>query len=134
LRELAAGSLQMQNGDELRVSLRGPAVLLMPRQAVSLSMALHELFTNAMKYGALSNGEGRVTLDWDWTEETPRRLEIRWREQDGPAVTPPSRSGFGSVLLQRSLKGDLNADVTLDFDPAGLVCIIRASLASDPHS
>jgi PAS domain S-box-containing protein len=134
LRELAAGSLQMQRGDELRVSLRGPAVLLMPRQAVSLSMALHELFTNAMKYGALSNGEGRVTLDWDWTEETPRRLEIRWREQDGPAVTPPSRSGFGSVLLQRSLKGDLNADVSLEFNRAGLVCVIYAPLAANPPS
>jgi PAS domain S-box-containing protein len=68
------------------------------------------------------------------TAETPRQLEICWREQGGPAVAPPTRTGFGSVLLQRSLKGDLNADVTLDFDPAGLVCIIRASLAPDPHS
>jgi PAS domain S-box-containing protein len=134
LQELAAGSLQMQDGDEARVLLRGPAVLLTPRQAVSLSMALHELFTNALKYGALSDREGRVTLEWDWTAETPRQLEIRWREQGGPAVAPPTRTGFGSVLLQRSLKGDLNAAVTLDFDPAGLVCIIRASLAPDPHS
>lgn len=128
LRELAAGSLQMQDGDEARVSLQGPAVLLTPRQAVSLSMALHELFTNAMKYGALSNREGHVTLEWEWLDETPPRLELRWQEHGGPAVAPPTRSGFGSLLLQRSLKGDLNAEVTLDFDPEGLVCVIRAPL------
>ncbi len=130
LKELAAGSLQMQDGDEARVSIDGPAVLLTPRQAVSLSMALHELFTNAMKYGALSNREGHVTLEWEWTQETPPQLEIRWHEQGGPRVAPPTRTGFGSVLLQRSLKGDLNAEVTLDYDPAGFVCVIRVPVAA----
>jgi two-component sensor histidine kinase len=83
-----------------------------------------------MKYGALSNRDGRVTLEWEWSAGTPGQLEIRWSEQGGPPVTAPTRTGFGSVLLQRSLKGDLNADVTLEFNPAGLVCVIRAPLGA----
>jgi PAS domain S-box-containing protein len=127
LQELAAGSLQDEN--ESRVSLGGPAVPLNPRQAVAIGLALHELFTNALKYGALTQPEGKVTLEWKWTDESQSRLEIQWREQGGPPVSPPTRSGFGSVLLERSLKGDLNADVSLDFQPSGLVCTIRAPLS-----
>jgi PAS domain S-box-containing protein len=134
LQELAAGSLQVQDENEMRVSLSGPSVPLTPRQAVSIGMALHELFTNALKYGALSRTEGRVTLAWGWTSEVPPRLEIVWREQGGPVVSPPSRGGFGSILLQRSLKGDLNAEVQLDFDPSGLLCTIRAPLAAAAQS
>jgi len=130
LQELADSSLQVRDEDEARVSVRGPPVLLSPRQAVAIGMALHELFTNALKYGALSIPGGKVALAWEWTDETPPRLDILWREQDGPPVSPPSRSGFGSVLLQRSLKGDLNAEVSLDFNPSGLVCSIRAPLAA----
>ncbi len=131
LRELAAGSLHVQDEDqdEMRVALRGPAVLLTPRQAVAVSMALHELLTNAMKHGSLSKAEGKVTLEWAWTDEAQPRLEMHWREEGGPAVSPPTRTGFGSVLLQRSLQGDLNAEVGLNFHPSGLVCSIRAPLA-----
>lgn len=89
-------------------------------------MALHELFTNAVKYGALSNDRGTVTLEWAVNDN--QGLNVLWREQDGPPVAAPTRSGFGSLLLERVLKGDLGADVKLDYQPSGLACSISAGL------
>ena len=91
-------------------------------------MALHELCTNAVKYGALSNDAGRITLDWRRSEDAEARLELVWREHDGPPVSPPKRRGFGSLLLDRTLAHDLNGKVAMEFKPDGLVCSITAPL------
>jgi two-component sensor histidine kinase len=128
LGQLAADTLQAGGPNGERVSLTGPRILLPPRAALAMAMALHELYTNAVKYGALSNDTGRITLEWSRSEDAEPRLELVWREHGGPAVTPPTRRGFGSLLLDRTLAHDLNGKVAMDFKPDGLVCAISAPL------
>lgn len=92
-------------------------------------MALHELSTNAVKYGALSVAAGRVDVSWTVrTTEAGRRLHLDWTETGGPPVRPPRRQGVGSTLLQRVLPMQSNAQVELDFDQAGLRCRIVAPM------
>lgn len=95
----------------------GPLVPLSPRTAEVIGMALHELTTNALKYGALSRPGGKVWLYW---EEDESRFRITWREQGGPRVTPPVSSGFGTTLINHIPARSLKADVTLDYAPDGL--------------
>jgi two-component sensor histidine kinase len=89
-------------------------------------MSLHELATNAAKYGALSSNEGRVELRWVIDGDTGSRLRMIWSERGGPLVKPPSRKGFGTRLIQRGLAAELGGSVSLDYAEAGLVCIIDA--------
>jgi PAS domain S-box-containing protein len=115
-----------------RVTLAGPHVGVPPHAVVSLSLALHELATNALKYGALSTAAGRVELSWRLAEQDgSRRLHLRWAERGGPTVAPPSRKGFGSRLIERSLAADLGGEVRLTFEPTGVVCEIEAELPAD---
>ena len=128
LEQLAADTLHTSGPSGERVSLSGPQILLPPREALAVAMALHELCTNAVKYGALSNDTGRISLEWRETEDAEARLELVWREHGGPPVSPPTRRGFGSLLLDRTLAYDLNGKVTMEFKPDGLVCSITAPL------
>lgn len=98
----------------------GDDVLLPPKAAVAFSMALHELATNAVKYGALSNSDGRVAIDWDLARGSGERLRFSWREEGGPPVRKPARRGFGSIMIEQGLARELNARVTLDWAPEGL--------------
>ena len=92
-------------------------------------MAVHELGTNAVKYGALSNGSGRVEVVWSVLgRASGHRLVLGWRESDGPPVKAPERRGFGSRLIERSLAGDLGGEARLDFAPTGHVCTIETRL------
>lgn len=108
----------------------GPTALLRPRAAVTLGMILHELATNAAKYGALSTPEGNLEVTWA-AQRLPSGepvLNLVWRERGGPAVVPPSRSGFGRILIERGLKHDLGGEARLDFDPVGLTCMLSLPL------
>jgi len=87
-----------------RIEMAGDDVVVNANQALLLAMAVHELATNAVKYGALSNGAGMVHLHWALQEDGGRRLVLNWRESGGPAVTQPSRKGFGSILIERALQ------------------------------
>ncbi len=100
-----------------RVYVSGPDVALTPKQALSLALALHELCTNAVKHGALSNDRGRVVLEWRQNE---KQLELAWREQDGPEVEPPRRKNFGSRLLERIVPQDVRGRASLHFDNVGV--------------
>jgi PAS domain S-box-containing protein len=128
LEQLAADTLHTSGPSGERVTLSGPRILLPPREALALAMALHELCTNAVKYGALSNDTGRITLEWSRSEVPDAQLELVWREHGGPPVSPPTRRGFGSLLLDRTLAHDLNGKVAMEFKPDGLVCSISAPL------
>ena len=108
-----------------RISVDGPATLLKPSATVTLTLALHELATNAAKYGALSNAKGTVAVRW--TVESDK-LELVWEESGGPAVTKPQETGFGTRLLQRAVATDLGATVMIDYDSKGVVCRISAPL------
>ena len=112
-----------------RFAIAGPDVRLAPRAALAIAMALHELATNAAKYGALSNESGRVRLDWRVAAGgSGPALHLTWVEEGGPPVAPPARKGFGSRLIERGLAADLDGDVRLDFRAAGVVCTIEAPL------
>ena len=113
-----------------RFRVTGPAVRLGPRQMLALSMALHELGTNAAKYGALSVATGRVEVAWTTTRNANgRTLRLQWSEYGGPPVLPPTRRGFGSKLIERALKDSLDGEVSLTFEPTGVVCTVLAHLA-----
>lgn len=126
--EIVAGAVNAFGAE--RWEIDGPEVDLAPNTALSLSLALHELATNAAKYGALASPAGKVSVRWS-LEAGPRRLSLVWRERGGPAVTPPTRRGFGSRLIERGLAQDLGGSVALTFEPAGVVCIIEAPLPDD---
>ena len=112
-----------------RVAVQGPAVRLTPKQSLAISMALHELATNAAKYGALSTDRGRVRIEWTVTNgAAPARLHLTWSEQDGPAVRPPEKQGFGSRLISRSLANELSGTAQLEFRPDGVVCLISTPI------
>jgi PAS domain S-box-containing protein len=127
-------SLEMLVADETapyrdergNVRIAGQRIQLNPKSAVSLGMAFHELTTNAAKYGALSTKGGSLEVTWSVT--TDGDLRIRWREFGGPPVQAPQRPGFGRLLLERALHSDLDAEVQLDFAPAGLECTIAFPL------
>jgi PAS domain S-box-containing protein len=109
------------DGRNLRIV--GPEIVLNPSSALTLGMAIHELATNAAKYGALSSKEGVVTVQWQ-EDPTDRALIIDWTERGGPTVIEPTRSGFGRLLLERALASDLRGDVKTTFAPEGLQCRI----------
>jgi two-component sensor histidine kinase len=109
--------------DRTRFAINGAQVMLPSRMALALAMALHELCTNAAKYGAFSRLGGRVAIDWLLVVKgEEKRLRLTWRESGGPPVAPPSRRGFGSRLIERGLARELNGEVRLDYDPGGVVC------------
>ena len=92
-------------------------------------MALHELTTSAVKYGALSVPDGRVTVRCEHLQNAePPGLLIEWREHDGPPVEPPMQRGFGSLLVSDGLAYELDGKVSLEFDPAGVICRIEVPL------
>jgi two-component sensor histidine kinase/PAS domain-containing protein len=109
-----------------QIALDGPALDVSPSQALALSLALHELATNAAKYGALSRPEGRVELRWKVQDD---RLDLSWCETGGPRVMPPSRRGFGSRLIENALCRDLDGQTRLEFAPEGVRCWITVLLA-----
>jgi two-component sensor histidine kinase len=120
----------LNNPKRLRMS--GPKVPLSPRLAVVLSMILHEIATNAAKYGALSNDSGSIALDWEVTEETGKpKLRLVWTEVGGPPVVAPVRRGFGSRLIERSARDQLGGEATVDFLPRGVVYTLTCSLEDE---
>jgi len=133
LREVIERTLAPHAGRGLdRVRLDGPDLWLSPNRALSFALAFHELATNAVKYGALSNDAGRLKIDWRVVQDgTGRRLELIWTEEDGPPVRPPARRGFGSRLIERSLARELGGRATLEFRPEGLTCAVTARLSAD---
>jgi PAS domain S-box-containing protein len=119
------------HGGDGRLTAQGPIVDLEPKTAVALGLAMHELATNAVKYGSLSAPNGRVEVRWTADEGL---LRLTWRELDGPTVAPPTVAppitrGFGARLLEQGLSEELCGTVQLDFRPEGLVCVVEAALA-----
>jgi PAS domain S-box-containing protein len=105
-----------------RLDVSGPDVLLSPKAAEAIGLALHELATNAIKYGALSVPVGQVSISWALDNQGPRssELRLRWVERGGPIVNPPSRKGFGHAVFERSVAKSLDGKVSMEFAPEGL--------------
>jgi two-component system CheB/CheR fusion protein len=118
--------------NDARVRLHGEALTLPPKHALALSMALHELATNAGKYGSLSVPGGQVTVTWaTLTTDQHPWLHLQWTESGGPAVEPPTRRGFGSRLIGDGVPYELGGEVTLEFPRNGVVCTIDVPLNED---
>lgn len=111
-----------------RASFDGPELSLRPAVALALAMALHELATNAVKYGALSNKKGKVSIQWSVSDDPKPCFRLRWLEQGGPPVHVPERRGFGSRLIEYGLARDLGGTVELSFHGGGVECTIEAPL------
>jgi two-component sensor histidine kinase len=130
--ELGAYALP-QAGRKARVRVAGPPVRLAPHGAQAMSMVLHELATNAVKYGALSTPEGIVTIRWKLDDEGTLTLE--WRERGGPPVAgAPPRQGFGSRLLDTTVRRQLGGEFHCDWAPEGLRCTLTAPEVMRPRA
>ena len=118
-----------------RLSIDGPPIEVAPKTAISLALAIHELATNAVKYGALSNASGRVSIGWDTQPgDTGDQFTLIWAEQGGPPVRAPERRGFGTRMIERGLAAELNGSVAIDFEEGGLRCRVTAPLPqTQPH-
>jgi two-component sensor histidine kinase len=109
-------------GGRMRVLIDGPSIMLNPELAQAMAIALHELATNAAKYGALSVGDGSVRVEWSHAAD--RRLVLRWTEVGGPTVKPPTRCGFGANVMEAMVRGHLKGELRLDWRAEGLACEI----------
>lgn len=128
LRDLVGTALEpwrVANGRAERFEIEGDSIRLVPKATLALGIAFHELATNAVKYGALSNDVGMIRIAWH-TETRPsgEQLIFNWREKGGPVVVPPTHKGFGSQIIERGLAHELQAKVSLEYLPEGLVCTI----------
>ena len=130
LREIMEGTLRliMHEGFESRVHLQGPEVHLDSGALLGLSLAFHELATNAVKYGALSNASGSVDIRWQTSEGADPQFRLRWVERGGPPVQVPTRRGFGSRVIEEGLAHEFDGRVELKFAGEGLECTIQAPL------
>jgi len=128
VRDLVDGALApYASKDGTRIHATGPDIRLVPRSALTVAMALHELATNAAKYGALSNDRGQVYVDWTSADGADGVLRLTWREVDGPPVAPRGRAGFGSKLIE-SGPDQIGGSATLEFRPGGVVCTLECPL------
>lgn len=114
------------NGRAERFEVEGTNIRLTPKMTLALGIAFHELATNAVKYGALSNDVGAIQIAWHTeTEPGGERLILTWREKNGPVVVPPTHKGFGSQVIERGLAHELKGKVRLDYLSEGLACMIE---------
>ncbi len=135
--EVVDGALSVHRGEAAsRIRASGPNVPVAAKPALALALALHELATNAAKYGALSNDVGTVDLRWPVVlEDELPRFVLTWSEQGGPPIlAQPTRRGFGSRLIERSFAAEVGGDVGLTYAPTGLTCRLEASLAAMQES
>jgi two-component sensor histidine kinase len=127
LRTLVAQELLPYRGErDGFVRINGPAVLLETNTAQMIAISLHELATNAAKYGSLSAASGRLEIVWSCTADG--RLNLRWTELGGPAVVPPTHCGFGTRILEKIIGGQLGGQVRFDWRDQGLICEIALPL------
>lgn len=132
LRSLIGRALAAQGGIGERIRASGPAMTLQPQVTLALALALHELATNATKYGALSTPAGHVDVTWQvtaGTDEAVPRFHLRWREVGGPEVRPPSRRGFGSTMIERSLAAYFRGEAVIAYPPERVEFILDCPLA-----
>jgi PAS domain S-box-containing protein len=114
------------DGRAERVVIKGERVRFPPKSALALGIAFNELATNAVKYGAFSNAIGSILIEWT-LEPSPEgdRIILRWQEKDGPKVSPPTRKGFGSRMIEQGLGLELEGTAHIDYDPDGLICTMN---------
>lgn len=111
-----------------RIFINGPLITLSPRSGLAIALALHELTTNAIKYGALSNEHGTVDITWEVENSDEERLSLRWVEYGGPIVKQPEKKGFGSRMIERALEAYVRGEVRVRYLPTGVTFTLNAPL------
>jgi two-component sensor histidine kinase len=131
LQDVINTALAPYRAGEGRFTVSGPPLVVKSRQALALSLAIHELATNALKYGALTVASGRVSITWNTEdrEGTPNFV-FTWQELGGPPVSEPARVGFGSRLISRVLQDDFRGSVEVMYEPTGLICRLTAPIGN----
>ncbi|KAB0265519.1 sensor histidine kinase [Microvirga brassicacearum] len=130
LDDVADSTLSPYRSEEpTRISIEGPRVLVRREAATTLALCIHELATNAIKYGALSRPEGRISLRWDLSAPSNPDLMFSWTEMGGPAVVEPSRAGYGTRYIRSALAGLFTTSPDLAFDRSGFRCSVRGPLS-----
>lgn len=121
----ALAPFRVTEGRAERFTIEGKNIRLSPKAALALGIAFNELATNAVKYGAFSNEAGAISIKWTLENQPDGRwLCLHWREKDGPTVTPPTRKGFGSRVIEQGLAHELEGKVRLDYPAEGIICTI----------
>lgn len=136
LKQLICEVLAPYEGEPSQLSLDGPGVRLHPSQAVGVSLACHELATNAAKYGALSVSGGRVQVSWNVAHNGhgERFLTLLWAERGGPLVEPPTRTGFGTKLIAHTFSNESGSRAEISFPPEGARCVLVLALRDDDQA
>jgi two-component sensor histidine kinase len=129
--EVVNGALAAHRSGDRRISISGPEVELQPKPALALALAIHELATNALKYGALS---GRGKVDVLWSNDAESGFRFSWTESGGPTVVEPSKKGFGSRLIDRVLAADFEGEVRTYYRQCGVVCELMAPMVGSAAS
>jgi len=130
--ETALAPFSVYGSSQARVEVKGPQVWLNSNTAVTLTLAFHELATNAAKYGALSVNQGHVNIFWEAQPAgAPKEILLQWRESNGPVVEPPSRKGFGTMLIEKVLAYEAEGEAKLEFLPTGVAFVFRLPLSSN---
>ena len=115
------------NASDVRLHLSGPDAILAPNIALSFGLAIHELVTNAAKYGSFSVPSGSVSVIWSIANDG-KSVEVQWRESGGPTVVSPTHRGFGSDLVEKLMARELKSDVKIQFDPEGVRCVLKVPI------
>jgi PAS domain S-box-containing protein len=130
LRNIVEKALSPFMAPTRKFDVDGPNIKLLPKSALAVAMAIHELATNAAKYGAMSNASGCISVHWTVVERDEQHLQLVWTETGGPKVAAPSNKGFGSRLIERGLAGQLGGEALIDYRETGVVCRIMAPLST----
>ena len=129
IREVIDGALTPHRTGSGQITADGPPLDLSARQSLALALAIHELATNAVKYGALSTKTGHIDVSWQIGAPGSTELfRLSWIERGGPEVKKPERRGFGSTLVERALAQDFRGTVALDFNPLGVRCELTSEM------
>ncbi|MET0256180.1 MAG: HWE histidine kinase domain-containing protein [Luteibacter sp.] len=134
LREVVQATCAPLDPTGTRIQVDGPPLILSAETAVTLTMALHELLTNAVKYGALSRDTGHVAIAWSYTAPGRDRLRLEWKETGGPTVSAPAARGFGSRFIERGVACEPGGRSTLSFERDGVRWILETALPSSTAS
>ncbi|MDR7124276.1 HWE histidine kinase domain-containing protein [Pseudotabrizicola sp. 4114] len=131
---ILAAIAPFEDSREPRFALSGPQFEIDAKAAMAISMGLHELCTNAAKYGALRERSGRIVVSWQITDAPEPDFALTWEERNGPTVTAPTHKGFGSTMIEQVMAMQINGQVTMTYEPSGLHCRITAPLTNLRHA
>lgn len=130
--DVIAAAIDSHRRSDGNFTISGPELHVSPRQAMSLTLAVNELATNALKYGALSSAHGGVDISWSASASGAPTFSFLWREHGGPRIVQPTRQGFGTRVIKHLMAADFGDTVRLSYEPDGVSCELTSPLENLP--